>query len=91
MLTPVKRDELVSDFVAASLADTFAEAWRTCGSGARMVWPCMHILGMECWPTTREILQVLCECAETTFPYLPKNEKRPLQGGFQRECQIEGA
>ena len=57
-----------------------------------MVWFCLHMLGMEGWPTTREILQVLCECAETTFPYLPKNEKRPLQaGGFQLDCQIEGA
>ena len=77
MLTPSHRDELVCQFVAENLADTLAEAWRKCEDGGEMVRLCGAMLGMEGWPTTREILLVLCECAETTFQYLPKIETRP--------------
>jgi hypothetical protein len=68
------------------MAETLAEAWQTCESGGAMVKLCGAMLwfnqckmGTEGWPTAREILSVLCECAETTFRYLPSYETGPQE------------
>jgi len=61
-------------------AQTLAEAWQTCEDGQELVRLCGAMIGTEGWPTKQEILLVVCDCAETVLPYLPKEETR------SREC-----
>ncbi len=61
-------------------AQTLAEAWQKCEDGHELVRLCGAMIGTEGWPTKQEILLVLCDCAETVLPYLPKEETR------SREC-----
>lgn len=61
-------------------SQTLAEAWQKCEDGHELVWLCGTMIGTEGWPTKQEILLVVCDCAETVLPYLPKEETR------SREC-----
>jgi hypothetical protein len=78
MLNPSQRG-VSFHFVTEALAYTLAEAWQTCDSGSAMIKLCGAMVGAEGWPTAREIITTVCECIETTFGYLPRDETRPQE------------
>lgn len=72
--------EDIPSYITKRGAQTLAEAWQTCDDGHELVRLCGAMIGTVGWPTKQEILLVVCDCAETVFPYLPKEELRA------REC-----
>ena len=69
-----------SDIEKLAGAETLAEAWQKCEDGHELVRLCGAMIGTEGWPTKQETFLVVCDCAETVLPYLPKEETR------SREC-----
>jgi hypothetical protein len=61
-------------------AETLAEAWQKCEDGHELIRLCGAMIGTEGWPTKQEILLVVCDCADTVLPCLPKEDTS------SREC-----
>jgi hypothetical protein len=59
---------------------SLAEAWEQCECGDWLLWLCARMQGKEGWPTRKQIVLAVCDCAEQALPMFEKkypNDKRP--------------
>ena len=51
--------------------ENLREIWDSCPELDRLLWLCLRMAGKDGWPDHRAIVNVACDIADSSVPYLP--------------------
>jgi hypothetical protein len=56
---------------------SLAVVWKTCKRGDWLLWLCGKMADKPNWPTRKEVVLAVCDCAELARKHVPEGEDRP--------------
>ena len=56
---------------------SLAVVWKTCKRGDWLLWLCGKMADKPNWPTHKEVVLAVCDCAELSLKHVPAGEERP--------------
>ena len=65
--------------VAASKGFDFDRIWSEHDQGADMLWLLVKGIGLPGWPEHKQIVSLVCDCAERMLQFVPEDDNRPAE------------